>query len=128
MFKYNDHSTIYQDWEPVYIVGEQPPDNTNNQLEIQVKKTRERAVTSLIAKSISSARNYNNMSRKQLSEKTDIPIDTIKNYENGIGMIDEKHIKKLSSVLNVQLIDKYVNSPALKKMKEIENKNIGEIV
>lgn len=110
--------TQFQDWDEVHIGNV-----IEKNVETTTKQKIHKQITPVIAKAITDARNFNGMSRKDLSIKCNIPIDILKNYENGIGTIDDKHIKIISTKLGVQLCDTYKHSPALKRLekkKELE--------
>jgi len=51
------------------------------------------------AVSLRAARRKENISQKDLSKKTDIPVTTISKYENGEREISEKQAKKLAKAL-----------------------------
>ncbi len=51
------------------------------------------------AVSLRGARSKENMSQKELSKKTGIPVTTISKYENGGREISEKQAKKLAKAL-----------------------------
>jgi ribosome-binding protein aMBF1 (putative translation factor) len=96
-----DGST-FQDWTPLVLGNQNINTNTNPEKEKNIKK-REHPVTQEMGKLLTNSRNSNQLSRKEVAKQCGISLEILKNYESGIGMIEEKHISKLSNILKIQL-------------------------
>jgi ribosome-binding protein aMBF1 (putative translation factor) len=97
----HDYNSSFQDWTPI-IIGNSDLSIENVPTDI-IPKKKEYKITPFMATAIINARVSNQLSQKKVALLCSIPLNIIKNYENGIGMIDEKNLKKISTVLSVQL-------------------------
>lgn len=96
-----DYTSGFQDWAPVIIAGKEQ--QSEMVMEVDEPKKRECKLTSQMARAITEARVNKQLSRKEVAKQCDIPLEALKDYEMGNGMIEEKHINKLSKFLCVQL-------------------------
>lgn len=98
-------SKIYQDWKPVVLTKHQPIKKNliyNKQIiednnEIVVPKT----VTKEYGLKVQQYRNVMNLNQKDLAQKLNIPLEQIRNIENGTALKNGTLITKINRFLKI---------------------------